>query len=489
VLYLLPEIALTAQIINRLKKHFGNKIGIYHSKFTDSERYAVWKQLMSGGNNLQIVLGVRSALFLPFDNLGLIIVDEEHENTYKQFEPVPRYHARDSALILAKQHGAKVLLGSATPSAESYYNATIAGKYGYVRLEKRFGDIKLPEIVVVDMKKEKKKKTLEYSFSSVLVGAIRKALENKEQVILFQNRRGYAPYMTCSQCDYIATCPYCDVSLTYHKRSERLVCHYCDFSERLPERCPECGGEMKLNNGIGTEKIEEEIKLIFPDARVARMDLDSMRKKHTHEKLIAEFESGHIDILIGTQMVTKGLDFENVSVVGVVDVDAMSSFPDFRSYERTFNLITQVSGRAGRQKKQGMVLLQTYNPENKLINWIKNYDFTTFYRELFEERKRFLYPPFTHLIKVIFRHSDFSRTRQCASEFYAEAKKYFGKKRVYGPSQPLVPRIRNKYYFEVVFKIEKNILPALDKIRELIAQHHKIWNKKGVEIIADTDAY
>ena len=489
VLYLLPEIALTAQIINRLKKHFGNKVGTYHSKFSDSERFAVWQQMMTDNKKLKIILGVRSAIFLPFSNLGLIIVDEEHENTYKQFEPIPRYQARDAALMLAKFYSAKVLLGSATPSAESYYNATMQKKYGYVKLDKRFGNIKLPEIIAVDINEEKKKKTLEFSFSSVMIRAIKYALDNKEQVILFQNRRGYAPYLACNKCGYIEKCRNCDVSLTYHKGNNRLVCHYCDFSTKIFDNCPECGSDMVLNKGIGTEKIEEEIKLIFPNAVVARMDLDSMRKKRAYEKIINDFDERKIDILVGTQMVTKGLDFENVSVVGIVDMDVMMNFPDFRAFERTFQLITQVSGRAGRRKKQGLVILQTHNIKNKLLDTIKNYDFETFYDELLKERKLFKYPPYTHLVKIIFRHNNFSYVQQCASEYYYKAIKYFGNERVFGPSQPVVPRVRNKYYFEVVYKIEKKIFKALEKIKTITDAHKEKWTKKSVEIIVDTDPY
>ncbi len=488
VLYLLPEIALTAQIINRLKKHFGNAVGVYHSKFSDAERYAVWTDLKDKGN-LKVILGVRAALFLPFSDLGLIIVDEEHESTYKQFEPVPRYNARDAAIVLAGLHGGKVLLGTATPSVESYYNATVAGKYGYVRLEKRFGNIKLPEIVTVDMKAEIKEKKNHFSFSSVLKNAIEASLKNSEQVILFQNRRGYSPYSVCSKCGYIEKCPHCDVSLTYHRSSDKLVCHYCEYTTKFNSVCPECGSEMKLNSGIGTEKIEEECKTLFPDARIARMDLDSMRRKHAHEKLINAFEKGEIDILIGTQMVTKGLDFENVSVVGVLDVDAMLNFPDFRAYERTFNLITQVSGRAGRKNKQGLVILQTHNPDHEIIRQIKSYDFESFYKSQLQERLDFNYPPFSHLIKIIFRHTDGSRAEYAAEQMAKNLKRYFGSNRVLGPSRPIVPRIRNKHYFEVIIKVEKNILKAIDFLRQKIAEYSEEWSKKGVDIIADTDTY
>ena len=476
VLYLLPEIALTGQIINRLRRHFGNKVGVYHSKFNDNEKVDIWKKVLSEDSetSFQIILGVRSAIFLPYRNLGLIIVDEEHENTFRQQDPAPRYHARDSAIVLANYFKAKVLLGSATPSVESIFNARVVKKYGFVELNQRFKEIKMPEFLVVDTKKEKKKRKMRLSFSFLLYDEIEKALANNEQVILFQNRRGYAPYLSCDKCGWVAQCNNCDVSLTYHKYSNKLVCHYCDHEQLLPKYCPECGGEVKLNSGIGTEKLEEEINLLFPEARTARMDLDSMRKKHAHETLIARFENREIDILIGTQMVSKGLDFEHVSLVGIVDVDALMFFPDFRSHERAFQLITQVSGRAGRSHKQGKVILQTSQPDSKLIKQIISYHYNGFVKEQLLERKQFLYPPYSHLIKISLRHRDWKFIEIAAGKTANKLKQVFGN-RVLGPSEPAISRIKNQYIREILLKVEREksqarakelLLASIDELQQ-----------------------
>ncbi len=456
VLYLLPEIALTGQIINRLRRHFGKKVGVYHSKFNDNEKVDIWKKVLSGNpdESFQIILGVRSSIFLPYRNLGLIIVDEEHENTFRQQDPSPRYHARDAAIILANYFKAKVLLGSATPSMESILNARVIEKYGYVAIEQRFKEIKMPQFSVIDTKKERKKNKMKLSFSFALHDAIQTALNNDEQVILFQNRRGYAPFMSCQKCGWVAQCNNCDVSLTYHKYTNKLVCHYCDHEQILPEHCPECGGEVQLNKGIGTERLEEEINLLFPSAKTARMDLDSMRKKHAHEELITRFEQKEIDILIGTQMVSKGLDFEHVSLVGIVDVDSLMFFPDFRSFERAFQLITQVSGRAGRSHRQGKVILQTSQPDSKLMKQIISYDFNGFAKEQLSERKNFLYPPYSHLIKVTLRHREWKRVEIAAGQMVQKLKPVFGN-RVLGPAEPVISRIKNLYIREVLLKIER----------------------------------
>ncbi len=488
VLYLLPEIAITAQIINRLKKSFGNQVGIYHSKSSDTERYTVWNAILNG-KGLNIILGVRSAIFLPFNNLGLIIVDEEHENTYKQFEPNPRYHARDMSIVLANIFNSKVLLGSATPSLESYYNAVIKKKYGYVPLKERFGNVKLPAFEIVDMKKEWKEKKNRFSFSSTLINRIEEALKNKEQIILFQNRRGYAPYAICTKCGYIEKCHRCDVSLTYHKEKNKLVCHYCDYTEPIPVRCPECGGEMILNNGVGTEKVQEEASILFPTAHIGRMDLDSMRKKKAHEKLLQSFENKEIDILIGTQMVTKGLDFENVSIVGVIDVDSMINFPDFRAYEHTFQLILQVSGRAGRKSKQGLVILQTAQPQHPLIKQIIEYNYSRFFKDQLEERQKFGYPPFTHFVKIIVRHRDYSKTLHIANTIAQSLSKHLGNNVVKGPAPALISRIRNKYYFEIAVKINNHIKYNLTIIKQTITNIQTKPFASSVEIIVDVDSY
>ncbi|MCD6367430.1 MAG: primosomal protein N' [Bacteroidales bacterium] len=456
VLYLLPEIALTGQIINRLRRHFGKRVGVYHSKFNDNEKVDIWKKVMSDNKDdaFQIILGVRSAIFLPFRNLGLIIVDEEHENTFRQQDPAPRYHARDAAFILARYFKAKVLLGSATPSMESIFNAIVRKQFGFVVLKQRFKEIKMPEFLVVDTKKEKKKRKMKLSFTFLLHDEIQKALERNEQVILFQNRRGYAPFLSCEKCGWVAQCINCDVSLTYHKYKNKLVCHYCDHEQLLPDHCPECGGEVQLNKGIGTEKLEEEINLLFPDAKTARMDLDSMRKKHAHEELIARFENREIDILIGTQMVSKGLDFEHVSLVGIVDVDALMFFPDFRSHERAFQLITQVSGRAGRSHNQGKVVLQTSQPDSKLMKQITAYDFNGFAKEQLSERKEYSYPPYSHLIKISLRHRDWKRVEIAADKTVQKLKQVFGN-RINGPAEPVISRIKNQYIREILLKIER----------------------------------
>ncbi len=467
VLYLLPEIALTGQIINRLRRHFGNKVGVYHSKFNDNEKVDIWKKVLSEDHatSYQIILGVRSAIFLPYRNLGLIIVDEEHENTFRQQDPAPRYHARDSVIVLAHYFKAKVLLGSATPSVESIFNARVLKKYGFVELNQRFKEIKMPEFLVVDTKQEKKKRKMKLSFSFLLHNEIEKALANNEQVILFQNRRGYAPFLSCEKCGWVAQCTNCDVSLTYHKYTNKLVCHYCNYEQFLPKYCPECGGEVKLNTGIGTEKLEEEINLLFPEAKTARMDLDSMRKKHAHEMLIAQFENREIDILIGTQMVSKGLDFEHVSLVGIVDVDSLMFFPDFRSHERAFQLITQVSGRAGRSHKQGKVILQTSQPNSKLINQIISYNYNDFIKEQLLERKKFLYPPYCHLIKISLRHRNWKCIEIAAEKTSNRLKQVFGK-HVLGYTEPPISRIKNQYIREILLKVERE--KSQTKAKELL---------------------
>ena len=399
VLYLLPEIALTTQITERLRRVFGTRLGIYHSKFPDAERVEIWQKQL-GDKGYDIILGVRSSVFLPFRNLGLVIVDEEHENTYKQQDPAPRYHARNAAIVLAAMYGAKVLLGTATPSVETWYNAT-NGKYGLVELKERYQEIRLPEILPVDIKELHRKKRMIGQFSPLLIQYIREALDQKEQVILFQNRRGFAPMIECRTCGWVPKCKNCDVSLTYHKGINQLTCHYCGYTYQLPRSCPACDGVELVNRGFGTEKIEDDIKIAFPEASVARMDLDTTRTRSAYEKIIADFEQGKTDILIGTQMVSKGLDFDHVSVVGILNADTMLNYPDFRSYERAFQLMAQVAGRAGRKNKQGRVILQTKSIDHPIIAQVMANDYEQMVAGQLAERQMFHYPPYYRLVYVL----------------------------------------------------------------------------------------
>lgn len=488
VLYLLPEIALTTQIVVRLQRVFGDKMGIYHSKFSDNERVEVWKGVVSG--QYQFVVGVRSAVFLPFDNLGLIIVDEEHETSYKQHDPAPRYHARDVAIMLAHWQQAKVLLGSATPSLETYYQAK-QGRYGLVELFQRFGEATLPNIMLVNMQQEKKQKTLRNEFSSVLLGALEANMERKEQSILFQNRRGYSPYMQCEDCDWTAECPNCAVSLTYHQRDAELRCHYCGHKEGVPRMCPTCGSTKVKTIGFGTEKLEDQLQIFFPQSRVLRMDLDTTRAKNAYQQIIQEFEGGQVDILVGTQMITKGLDFDNVSLVGIFDADRLIHFPDFRATERAFQMITQVSGRAGRRAgRQGTVLIQTSNPQQPILQKVIDNDYKGLFKEELQERQDFNYPPFSRLIKLTVRHTDRAISHQAAERLAAELIDALGSSRVLGPEEPLVERIRNQFLFDILIKIERdkvNIKAVKTYIQDRI---NDILTDKGlrqVSIVADVD--
>ena len=465
VLYLLPEIALTTQITERLKRVFGSRLGIYHSKFPDAERVEIWqKQLSDSGYD--IILGVRSSVFLPFRNLGLIIVDEEHENTYKQQDPAPRYHARNAAIVLAALYGAKTLLGTATPSVETWYNAT-SGKYGLVELKERYKEIQMPEIIPVDIKELQRKKRMNGPFSPLLLQYVREALEQKEQVILFQNRRGFAPMIECRTCGWIPKCKNCDVSLTYHKGLNQLTCHYCGYTYEVPKSCPACGGVELINRGFGTEKIEDDIKLIFPDARVARMDLDTTRTRTAYERIIADFEDGKTDILIGTQMVSKGLDFDRVSVVGILNADSMMNYPDFRSYERAFQLMAQVAGRAGRKNKQGLVVLQTKSPDLPLIAQVVSNDYGGLFQSQIEERNLFKYPPFYRLIYVYLKHRKEEVLDQAADLMAGYLRNGLGS-RVLGPDRPPVSRIQTLFIKKIVVKIEQQA--SMSKVREYLQQ-------------------
>lgn len=474
-LYLLPEIALTTQITSRLQKKFGNAVAVYHSRLSENERVEIWKQLAEKSFNLpipksQIVIGARSALFLPFSNIGLVIVDEEHDSSYKQFDPAPRYNARDSAIILSKIHGAKTLLGSATPSIETYYNAT-NGKFGLAKLEGRYSGVLLPEIFVADIKEAKKRKLMKANFSPLLLENIELSLAEKEQVILFQNRRGYSPVLVCHTCAWTQHCIQCDVTLTYHKFQNHLRCHYCGYTEKVPVVCPACGDTALQAKGFGTEKVEEEIKIFFPQARVARMDLDTTRGKFAHSELIEKFEERQIDILVGTQMLTKGLDFDNVGLVGILNADGMLNFPDFRAHERSYQLMAQVSGRAGRKKKRGKVIIQTHAPEKFIIQQVIANNYEGMYASELNERKTFSYPPYFRLIEVTLKHRAVDMLNQACAFVSSEGKKVFGKN-LLGPEFPLVARIKGLYLKTFLLKIERDnsSAAAKQKLREIITQ-------------------
>ena len=460
VLYLLPEIALTVQMMERLKKVFGNKLGIYHSKYSDAERVEIWQKQLSS-QPYDIILGARSAVLLPFTNLGLVIVDEEHEGSYKQQDPMPRYHARSAAIILASMFGAKTLLGSATPCIETYHNAQ-KGKYALVSLKTRFKDVAMPEIKVIDIKDRQHRKLMNGPFSFDLITHINDALKQRQQVMLFQNRRGFAPMIECNQCGWVPKCKYCDVSLTLHKTTNQLTCHYCGFTYSVPEKCPCCEGKELKSRGYGTEKIEDAVSNLFPEARVARMDLDTTRTRNAYERIIDDFAAHRTDILIGTQMISKGLDFANVGVVGIINADSMLSYPDFRAYEQAFMMLSQVSGRAGRRGKQGLVILQTRQPELPLISQVTANDYDALYRDLVEEREMFHYPPFCRLIYVYLKHKDDAVVQHAAQEMGVMLRQWFGN-RVLGPDKPAVARVKTMSIRKLLLKLEPGI--DLKKVR------------------------
>lgn len=468
VLYLLPEIALTAQITERLQRVFGSRLGIYHSKFPDAERVEIWQKQLSEAD-YDIILGVRSSVFLPFRNLGLVIVDEEHENTYKQQDPAPRYHARNAAIVLASMYGAKTLLGTATPSVETWHNAT-TGKYGLVELKERYKEIQLPEIIPVDIKELHRKKKMNGPFSPLLLQYIREALEQKEQVILFQNRRGFAPMIECNTCGWVPKCKNCDVSLTYHKGLNQLTCHYCGYTYQLPRICPACEGTDLRNRGFGTEKIEDDIKALFPDARVARMDLDTTRTRTAYERIISDFQQGKTDILIGTQMVSKGLDFDHVSIVGILNADTMLNYPDFRAYERAFQLMAQVAGRAGRKNKRGRVVLQTKSIDHPIIPQVIANDYEAMVGGQLAERQMFHYPPYHRLVYVYLKNRNETLLDLMAQTMAAKLRTVFGN-RVLGPDKPPVARVQTLFIRKIVLKIETNAPMA--RARELLVQVQK----------------
>ncbi|MFA6249094.1 MAG: primosomal protein N' [Mucilaginibacter sp.] len=488
VLYLLPEIALTTHIIERLRVYFGSTIGVYHSRFNDNERVEVWQKVLN--NEYKVVLGARSSVFLPFSDLGLIIVDEEHETSYKQFDPAPRYNARDAAIYLANMYKGKVLLGSATPSFETYYNARVH-KYGFVELTERYGGVQLPLIEVVSISEETKRKTMQSHFSSVLMQDMQRALDNKEQIILFQNRRGYAPVLMCKVCAYTPKCINCDVSLTYHKHTHKLHCHYCGYKEDSPTICPACGSTHLEYKGFGTEKVEDELSLLMPDVRLARMDLDTTRSRNSLQTILNNLEEKKIDVLIGTQMVAKGLDFADVTVIGIINADSLLKYPDYRANERSYQMLAQVSGRAGRRGKQGKVVIQTYDPNHRVIKQVIENDYTDLYFTEMEERKSFKYPPYFRIISMDVKHRNPEILYNQAEYLANELRKHFGD-RVIGPEAPLINRIRNYYIKSIMLKFERDtisIVKAKAIIRDVITQFQTTKLSKGSIIQPDVDPY
>lgn len=485
VLYLLPEIALTAQIINRLRKIFGTSVGVYHSKFNQNERVEIWNKVLHG--EYKILIGARSGLFLPYKNLGLVIVDEEHDNSMKQIDPAPRYNARDSSIVLAGYFNAKVILGTATPAVETYYNAE-KEKFGLVKLEKRYGGMQMPEVEIANIKQETKWQRMQGSFTSPLVNEISLALKNKEQVILFLNRRGFANYQTCKTCNYVYKCKNCDVSLTYHKFSHQLKCHYCGYFEKVVDKCKSCGAIDLDIVGMGTEKIENEIAEHFPNARVSRLDYDALKTKHGHAKVIAEFENREVDILVGTQMVTKGLDFDHVSLVGIINADQLIHHPGFRSHERAFQLMMQVAGRAGRKNKRGKVLIQTSDPAHPVIENVLNHDYSKMYAREILARRQFQYPPFTRMIELTLRHSKIQTIEQAALYLANELRKINSVK-VLGPAIPFVSKINNQYIREILIKSSqsKDLSSAKAALQNILNKMRTIAELKSVDVRVNVD--
>jgi primosomal protein N' (replication factor Y) len=488
VLFLIPEIALTTQLIERLGKYFGDKVGVYHSRFNQNERIEIWQAVLEGNKNkFQIIVGARSAVFLPFQDLGLIIVDEEHEGSFKQYDPSPRYNGRDVAIVLRSFFNAKVLLGSATPSLESYYNAE-EGKFGLIELNERFGNIQLPEVLVANIKKEKRDRSMQSEFSSFLMEHMKEALKNKEQIILFQNRRGYNPIWACEVCGWNPMCKSCDVSLTYHKQSNLLKCHYCSYYTPPVGSCPSCGSNRLKMIGFGTEKIEDELNILLPEARVQRLDLDTTRQKNSYHSILTDFDNHKVDILVGTQMVTKGLDFDNVSLVGILDADLMLKMPDFRSFERSFQLMSQVAGRAGRKKKRGKVIIQTYDPDHHIIQRVVNHDYMEMYKNELIERKNYSYPPFYKMIVLSLRHKNANNLDMIAEDLAKALRGVFGD-RILGPEYPIVKRIKNQYIKEIRIKMERQISQkkAKKKIEEMIDAFYSKPMNKSTRISINVD--
>jgi primosomal protein N' (replication factor Y) (superfamily II helicase) len=489
ILYLLPEIALTTQLVSRLTQYFGNKVAVFHSKYSNNERVEVWNHVLNSSQNAQIVIGARSALFLPFTNLGFIVIDEEHEQTFKQTDPSPRYHARDAAIVLANFYRAKVLLGSATPSIETYFNAQ-NGKYGLVELHQRFGNAVLPEIQLVDLKENYFKKKMNGHFSFNLIEALTEALSRGEQIILFQNRRGYSPVIECITCGHVPQCPQCDVSLTYHKFKNQLRCHYCGHSMAKPNSCHACSSIDLTYKGFGTEQIELELATLFPTKNIKRMDQDTTRGKYSFERIIDSFKNREVDILVGTQMLAKGLDFENVSLVGILNADGMLYFPDFRAFERSFQLMTQVSGRAGRADKKGTVIIQTYNPDHNIIQQVTRNDYLSMFNEQLYERKIFQYPPYFKLIKLTLKHKDFQKLNEGSIWLYQVLKQQF-EIPVLGPEEPAIGRIRNEYIRTILIKIpqEKSLSVTKKTIQKVLNSFEAISQYKPIKVGVNVDFY
>ncbi len=486
-LYLLPEIALTTQLISRLQDYFGEKISVYHSKYSVHERVEVWNNVLNRKPKAQIVIGARSALFLPYSKLGLIIVDEEHEGSFKQFDPAPRYHARDAAIVLSKLHQCNILLGSATPSIESYHNSQ-SGKYGYANIDRRFGNVLMPEIELVDLKEQTRKRRMKGHFSERLLEEIAETLENGEQVILFQNRRGFAPIVECTTCGHSPQCPNCDVSLTYHKFKKQLRCHYCGHHIALPESCEACGSQTLDTKGFGTEQVEQELIALFPQANVGRMDLDTTRGKYAYEKIITSFEQHELDVLVGTQMLTKGLDFRNVNLVGIMNADSLLNFPDYRAHERSFQLLTQVAGRAGRTQKRGKVLIQSYNPYHQILKQVSTNDYMGMFKEQLYEREQFFYPPINRIIKITFKHKNYNTLNEAADWFSKSLRNVF-RIGILGPEYPPVARIRNQYLKNVLVKIPlgQSLGKTKNSIKRIESSFNAISQFKSVRVIYNVD--
>lgn len=489
VLYLLPEIALTTQLVGRLTAHFGNQVAVFHSKYNNNERVEVWKQVLGNSSKAQIVIGARSALFLPFSQLGLVIVDEEHEQNFKQTDPAPRYHARDAAIVLASNHKAKVLLGSATPSIETYFNAQTA-KYGLVEISERFGNVLMPDIELVDLKDKYFRKKMSGHFSDTLIEATTEALALGEQIILFQNRRGFSPVVECMTCGHVPQCQQCDVSLTYHKHKNQLRCHYCGYSMANPVSCHSCSSVHLTTKGFGTEQIQQELIQLFPNAKIGRMDQDTTRGKFGFEKIIDSFKNREIDILVGTQMLAKGLDFDNVSLVGIMNADNMLYHPDFRAFERSFQMMTQVSGRAGRSEKRGKVIIQTYNPDHNTIQQVTRNDFSGMYAEQLYERQIYKYPPYFKLIKLTLKHREYDKLKEGSLWLYEVFRQHLNLP-VLGPEEPPISRIRNEYIRTIMIKIPQNkpLQGTKKTIRKMLESFEAVSQFRAIKTIVNVDFY
>jgi primosomal protein N' (replication factor Y) len=489
ILYLLPEIALTTQLVGRLTQHFGNQVAVFHSKYSNNERVEVWNQVLNNSEKAQIVIGARSALFLPFSNLGIIIVDEEHEQTFKQQDPAPRYHARDTAIVLANAHQSKVLLGSATPSIETYFNAQ-SNKFGLVTITERFGKVQMPEIELVDLKESYFRKRMKGHFSTTLIETITEAFSLGEQVILFQNRRGFSPVLECMTCGHVPQCQQCDVSLTYHKFKNQLRCHYCGYAMAKPSNCHSCSSIHLATKGFGTEQIELELAELFPTKNIKRMDQDTTRGKYSFEKLIDSFKNREIDVLVGTQMLAKGLDFDNVSLVGIMNADNMLYHPDFRAFERSFQMMTQVSGRAGRSEKRGKVIIQTYNPEHNIIQQVTNNDYIGMYNEQLYDRQIYKYPPYFRLIKLTLKHRDFEKLKEGTLWLYQVLKQNF-EIPILGPEEPAINRIRNEYIRTIMIKIPSNqpLQGTKKTIQKVLNSFDVVAQYRSIKITVNVDFY